>query len=57
MFGSLINFLPSLVVFGYFLTVMPRNEGGYDSDSTDYSPLARANNKRLDKREWCLGKE
>jgi hypothetical protein len=39
LFGSLIYFLPSLVVFGYFIAVMPRNEGGYDSDSTDYSPL------------------
>lgn len=39
LFGSLIYFLPSLVVFGNFLTMMPRNEGGYDSDSTDYSPL------------------
>jgi hypothetical protein len=39
MSGSLIYFLPSLVVFGYFLVVMPRNEGGYDSDSTENSPL------------------
>jgi hypothetical protein len=37
--GSLTYFLPSLVVFGYFLAVVPRNGGGYYSDSTDYSPL------------------
>jgi hypothetical protein len=37
--GSLIYFLPSLVVFGYFFAVMPRNGGGYYSDSADYSQL------------------
>jgi hypothetical protein len=52
LFGSFIYSLPSLAVFGYFPTVKPKNEGGYDSDSTDYSPLARATNKRLDKSEW-----
>jgi hypothetical protein len=57
LFGSFIYFLPSLVVSGYFLTVMPRNEVGYDSDSTGYPPLARASNKRLNKSEWCLGKQ
>ena len=39
LFGSLIYFLPSLVVFSYFFAVMPRNGGGYDSDSAEYSPL------------------
>jgi len=56
LFGSMNYFLPSLVVFGYFLTARPGNEGGYYSNSTDCSPLARGSNKRLDKREWCLDK-
>jgi hypothetical protein len=37
--GSLIYFLPSLVFIGYAFAIMPRNEGGYYSESTEYSPL------------------
>ena len=35
--GALIYFLPSLVVFGYVFATIPQNQGGYYSESSDFS--------------------